>query len=86
MAGGLLNRLMQDAVYTENGELFEMWLDMVAAGPSDDASAHTIIVEEENGDIGLDDILSEDECMVICGAYRLYTSKCVPTIQHTNAN
>ena len=75
MAGGIINRLMQDAIYTENDELFDMWLDMVAAGPSDNTQAHEVIVEEENGEVGVDDALSEEECMVICGAYRLYTSK-----------
>ena len=75
MAGGIVNRLMQDVIYTENDDLLDMWLDMVAAGPSNDTHAHQVIVEEENGDIGVDDTLSEEECMVICGAYRLYTSK-----------
>ena len=75
--GGIVTRLMLDAVHTTGGELLNMWLDLVVRGPSEDIDKHNVIVEGDNGELGVDDTLSEDDCLVICGAYKLLTGSSV---------
>ena len=75
--GGIVTRLMLDAVHTTGGELLNMWLDLVVRGPSEDIDKHNVIVEGDNGELGVDNTLSEDDCLVICGAYKLLTGSSV---------
>ena len=71
LTGGIIWRLMLEAIGREE-DLYQMYLQLGAAGPTEDTSKHGTIFRTPRG-ILMDNVLSEEEKDIICGVYKVYT-------------
>ena len=70
--GGIITRIMIDAIHGPNHNLWDLCLDLVTAGPSSDTAYHQPIVKDlPNGMVGVDDMLADEELKTICGSYSI---------------
>jgi hypothetical protein len=71
LKGGIIWRLAK--------EHFGLNYDAVIAGPSDNVYDNGLFLHFSDGQISLDDDLSEAELDLICGVYKVYTGMCSVT-------
>lgn len=71
LTGGIIWCLMLEAIGREK-DLYQMYLQLGAARPTEDTSKHGTIFRTPRG-ILMDNVLSEEEKDIICGVYKVYT-------------
>ncbi|KAI1784745.1 hypothetical protein LXA43DRAFT_1101050 [Ganoderma leucocontextum] len=78
LTGGIVWRIMLEAIGRED-DLYYMYLQLGAAGPTGDSRKHAVVYSMSNGASAEDDTLSEEERDIICGVYKVYTGNGLQT-------